>query len=176
MAIVAPRPPPLNKRGVAAYIDVFRNQRKEVIQCLLPSAVTSLGSPAKLSSLALALSAPGPASTNVGTRREQSCRVFFYLVSRFLVIWTSRRLRGLREAPQCEISWWGRKDSNLRSHEAADLQSAPFATRDTSPFERVVRIRCCAADRADDAETADPITGARSARLWAKHPAQVNQG
>jgi hypothetical protein len=31
--------------------------------------------------------------------------------------------------------WWGRKDSNLRSHEAADLQSAPFATRDTSPFK-----------------------------------------
>src|ERR1700719_1415948 len=30
--------------------------------------------------------------------------------------------------------WWGRKDSNLRSHEAADLQSAPFATRDTPPF------------------------------------------
>lgn len=29
--------------------------------------------------------------------------------------------------------WWGRQDSNLRSHEAADLQSAPFATRDTPP-------------------------------------------
>src|SRR5512138_423355 len=29
--------------------------------------------------------------------------------------------------------WWGKKDSNLRSHTAADLQSAPFATRDTSP-------------------------------------------
>ena len=29
-------------------------------------------------------------------------------------------------------SWWGRKDSNLRSHKTADLQSAPFATRDTS--------------------------------------------
>src|SRR5207247_2068477 len=33
--------------------------------------------------------------------------------------------------------WWGRKDSNLRSHEAADLQSAPFATRDTSPSASV---------------------------------------
>jgi hypothetical protein len=32
-------------------------------------------------------------------------------------------------------NWWGRKDSNLRSHEAADLQSAPFATRDTSPSQ-----------------------------------------
>src|ERR1700743_106667 len=29
--------------------------------------------------------------------------------------------------------WWGRQDSTLRSHEAADLQSAPFATRDTPP-------------------------------------------
>ena len=45
---VPPDPPPLNNTGIAAYIDVFRNQRKEVIQCLLPSAVTSLGSPAKL--------------------------------------------------------------------------------------------------------------------------------
>src|SRR5581483_7659742 len=31
--------------------------------------------------------------------------------------------------------WWGRQDSNLRSHEAADLQSAPFATRDTPPLD-----------------------------------------
>ena len=41
--------PPLNSGGLPAYIEVFRNQRKEVIQCLLPSAVTSLGSPARLS-------------------------------------------------------------------------------------------------------------------------------
>src|SRR6266568_6252315 len=34
-------------------------------------------------------------------------------------------------------AWWGRKDSNLRSHEAADLQSAPFATRDTSPLNSI---------------------------------------
>jgi hypothetical protein len=33
--------------------------------------------------------------------------------------------------------WWGRKDSNLRSHEAADLQSAPFATRDTPPLDGI---------------------------------------
>jgi hypothetical protein len=46
--LVPPDPRPLNNTGIAAYIDVFRNQRKEVIQCLLPSAVTSLGSPAKL--------------------------------------------------------------------------------------------------------------------------------
>src|SRR4051794_1406805 len=72
--------------------------------------------------------------------------------------------------------WWGRKDSNLRSHEAADLQSAPFATRDTSPLNSIATTRRNGEDEAfDDAETADPITGARSARLWAKHPAQVNQ-
>ena len=33
--------------------------------------------------------------------------------------------------------WWGRQDSNLRSHEAADLQSAPFATRDTPPLNNI---------------------------------------
>src|SRR5215475_13673482 len=33
--------------------------------------------------------------------------------------------------------WWGRQDSNLRSHEAADLQSAPFATRDTPPLDGI---------------------------------------
>ena len=37
--------------------------------------------------------------------------------------------------PGCP-AWWGRQDSNLRSHKAADLQSAPFATRDTPPFQR----------------------------------------
>ncbi len=34
-------------------------------------------------------------------------------------------------------AWWGRKDSNLRSHKTADLQSAPFATRDTSPLNSI---------------------------------------
>src|SRR5581483_5014267 len=38
-------------------------------------------------------------------------------------------------AREASEGWWGRKDSNLRSHEAADLQSAPFATRDTSPSQ-----------------------------------------
>jgi hypothetical protein len=38
----------LNSGAMAAYIEVFRNQRKEVIQCLISSAVTSLGSPARL--------------------------------------------------------------------------------------------------------------------------------
>ena len=36
------------------------------------------------------------------------------------------------------FGWWGRQDSNLRSHEAADLQSAPFATRDTPPLDGVM--------------------------------------
>src|SRR6185437_8500707 len=45
------------------------------------------------------------------------------------------------EAPRREAGWWGRKDSNLRSHEAAHLQSAPFATRDTPPFQwRAIRF------------------------------------
>jgi hypothetical protein len=46
--------------------------------------------------------------------------------------------RGMaRRAVACEASegWWGKKDSNLRSHKTADLQSAPFATRDTPPLE-----------------------------------------
>jgi hypothetical protein len=37
-------------------------------------------------------------------------------------------------------AWWGRQDSNLRSHEAADLQSAPFATRDTPPSQQRQQI------------------------------------
>ena len=43
----------------------------------------------------------------------------------------------------------GRQDSNLRSHEAADLQSAPFATRDTPPFQqRAIRFPLRRTDRA----------------------------
>ncbi len=34
--------------------------------------------------------------------------------------------------------WWGKKDSNLRSHKTADLQSAPFATRDTPPSQNPI--------------------------------------
>src|SRR6478609_4526632 len=37
-------------------------------------------------------------------------------------------------AREASKGWWGRQDSNLRSHKAADLQSAPFATRDTPPL------------------------------------------
>src|SRR5262245_12761000 len=39
--------------------------------------------------------------------------------------------------PRAFSIWWGKKDSNLRSHTAADLQSAPFATRDTPPLNVV---------------------------------------
>ena len=34
-------------------------------------------------------------------------------------------------------AWWGKKTSNLRSHKTADLQSAPFATRDTPPLNNI---------------------------------------
>jgi hypothetical protein len=39
----------LNRGRFDAYTWISTTKRKEVIQCLLPSAVTSLGSPAKLS-------------------------------------------------------------------------------------------------------------------------------
>jgi hypothetical protein len=52
-------------------------QRKEVIQCLLPSAVTSLGSPAKLSiSFAKGALSAWTSECKCWTRREQSRRVF----------------------------------------------------------------------------------------------------
>src|SRR3954454_9673620 len=41
---------------------------------------------------------------------------------------------------QANNSWWGMQDSNLRSHEAADLQSAPFATRDTPPAAMALAV------------------------------------
>ena len=59
--------------------------------------------------------------------------------------------------------WWGRQDSNLRSHEAADLQSAPFATRDTPPLDGIaIRIASRSTDRPwrrEDRE--NPFTGSR---------------
>ena len=51
------------------------------------------------------------------------------------------RLRPEASARQpCSLAsegWWGKKDSNLRSHKTADLQSAPFATRDTPPLNPI---------------------------------------
>jgi hypothetical protein len=51
----------------------------------------------------------------------------------------SLRCDGACRAVACAASegWWGKKDSNLRSHKTADLQSAPFATRDTPPLNNI---------------------------------------
>ena len=43
----------------------------------------------------------------------------------------------LAEARFASEGWWGKKDSNLRSRKTADLQSAPFATRDTPPSNNI---------------------------------------
>jgi hypothetical protein len=59
-------------------------------------------------------------------------------------------------------NWWGKKDSNLRSHKTADLQSAPFATRDTPPLNSIASPRRNGSRQAmDDVKTVDPITGSR---------------
>src|ERR1700761_2553668 len=74
-------------------------------------------------------------------------------------------------------SWWGRKDSNLRSHEAADLQSAPFATRDTSPSQRPIAdlaAKGSGHQPVDEAENRNPFKGSGRARLWAKDGGKVN--
>ena len=66
--------------------------------------------------------------------------------------------------------WWGRKDSNLRSHTAADLQSAPFATRDTSPSNSVRHTRpLVAADRSWMTLNgcSDPV-GSRGRRVYGR--------
>jgi hypothetical protein len=77
---------------------------------------------------------------------------------------------------QYEAGWWGRQDSNLRSHEAADLQSAPFATRDTPPAQHRNPPAEMATDRPwMTLKPRPPITGSRSARLWGKRHGKVNQ-
>src|SRR5204863_10146871 len=74
--------------------------------------------------------------------------------------------------------WWGKKDSHLRSHKTADLQSAPFATRDTPPFNSITNpTAVLAADEAmDDVKSGSRLANSRSARLWAKGDGKVNQG
>lgn len=72
-------------------------------------------------------------------------------------------------------AWWGRKDSNLRSHEAADLQSAPFATRDTPPFNHTDKLaRRYGGDQAsDDAEVRQASCGGdRSGAFMGEAPWQ----
>src|SRR6185437_10224007 len=78
------------------------------------------------------------------------------------------------EAPRREAGWWGRKDSNLRSHEAADLQSAPFATRDTSPFKlhRKLGRRWGGNQLVDDAENRKPSQRLRSGAFMGEAPCQ----
>src|ERR1700761_8569787 len=68
------------------------------------------------------------------------------------------------EAREASEGWWGRQDSNLRSHEAADLQSAPFATRDTPPSNSIRPAARVAADRVIEMTliTGRPEAGARS--------------
>src|SRR5882724_13269796 len=58
-------------------------------------------------------------------------------------------------------AWWGKKDSNLRSHKTADLQSAPFATRDTPPLNPIASPP---AETATDMAMDDVKTG----RRWRK--------
>ena len=48
--------------------------------------------------------------------------------------WPANRSAAGREG------WWERQDSNLRRRKPADLQSAPFATRDTLPNRRIALI------------------------------------
>src|SRR5258706_14925593 len=70
-------------------------------------------------------------------------------------------------------AWWGRKDSNLRSHKTTDLQSAPFATRDTSPQQHRNPTAGTAEIRAiDDAETQDPSHGLPVGRFMREAPRQ----
>src|SRR5258708_6974251 len=42
-------------------------------------------------------------------------------------------------SPQGE-AWWGRKDLNLRSHEAADLQASPVLTKSVAYGSQIRRI------------------------------------
>lgn len=75
------------------------------------------------------------------------------------------------------IWWWGRQDSNLRSHEAADLQSAPFATRDTPPFRhhrRAATVRAVLRMAMRLKGLPDQRAPGR-ARLWAKVGMEVNR-
>src|SRR6185312_14490696 len=77
-------------------------------------------------------------------------------------------------AREASKGWWGRKDSNLRSHEAADLQSAPFATRDTSPFKlhRKLGRRWGGNQLVDDAENRKPSQRLRSGAFMGEAPCQ----
>jgi hypothetical protein len=84
----------------------------------------------------------------------------------------SRRIQSC-EAPWREAGWWGRKDSNLRSHKTADLQSAPFATRDTSPLNSITTRPGMAETRPwMTLKPRDPITGSPVAAFMAESTLQ----
>jgi hypothetical protein len=113
-------------------------------------------------------------------------RFFIWSLFRYPICYPRRKFDRLK--PEClnrstqfflmKSIWWGRKDSNLRSHEAADLQSAPFATRDTPPLNGIESLPAVAvADQAvDDAENLKACSKAPGrSRLWAKGHGKVNQ-
>ena len=87
------------------------------------------------------------------------------------------RLAAPRVARQGE-AWWGKKDSNLRSHKTADLQSAPFATRDTPPLDgNRTGHRCRERIANGDEKTAKTLRGPGGRpRFMGIGPAKVNQG
>src|SRR6202043_1435171 len=85
--------------------------------------------------------------------------------------------RGLaRRAVACEASkgWWGKKDSNLRSHKTADLQSAPFATRDTPPLNNIASppVEMAATRPLMTLKSKDPMTGSRLGAFMGETPRQ----
>ena len=115
-----------------------------MIQCLIPSAVTSLGSPAKpvLAWQQGALGAWTSESQKLGRDGVIPSRLFFGAAQlgapsidwpAAIAVMARNVTRFVRGNP----GWWGKKDSNLRSHKTADLQSAPFATRDTPPLNSI---------------------------------------
>jgi hypothetical protein len=85
----------------------------------------------------------------------------------------------LRAAPRVARkgeAWWGKKDSNLRSHKTADLQSAPFATRDTPPLNSIGTHRRNGGTQApDDVKTGRRWRAPGWPRLWRNRPCKVNQ-
>jgi hypothetical protein len=104
-------------------------------------------------------------SVDRGARCPRCLKFQGAAISGFQCGWSSREQRWLacramacNTWPACRAvareaseGWWGRQDSNLRSHEAADLQSAPFATRDTPPEPSRPRCRNDLARRATHA-------------------------
>lgn len=85
----------------------------------------------------------------------------------------------LAVAREASEGWWGRQDSNLRSHKTADLQSAPFATRDTPPSQQRHEPSAQGGGGQNHrygAEPASPTTKRGRARLWVSRPAKSTKG